>query len=98
MEQAYINLHNLGVAKSVEVWEGNELAGGLYGIDLGHIFCGESMFSKVSNASKFAFIQLVQKLEKEHYKLIDCQVYNAHLDSLGAEEISRSEFLSYLKK
>jgi leucyl/phenylalanyl-tRNA--protein transferase len=98
MEQAYINLHNLGVAKSVEVWEGNELIGGLYGIDLGHVFCGESMFSKVSNASKFAFIHLVQKLEKEHYKLIDCQVYNAHLYSLGAEEISRSEFLSYLKK
>jgi len=98
MEQAYINLHNLGVAKSVEVWEGNELVGGLYGIDLGHIFCGESMFSKVSNASKFAFIHLVQELEKELYALIDCQVYNAHLDSLGAEEISRSEFLTYLKK
>jgi leucyl/phenylalanyl-tRNA--protein transferase len=98
MEKAYINLHNLGVAKSVEVWEGNELVGGLYGIDLGHIFCGESMFSKVSNASKFAFIYLVQKLEKEHYTLIDCQVYNEHLDSLGAEEISRSEFLTYLKK
>jgi leucyl/phenylalanyl-tRNA--protein transferase len=98
MEQAYINLHNLSVAKSVEVWEGNELVGGLYGIDLGHIFCGESMFSKVSNASKFAFIYLVQKLEKEHYTLIDCQVYNEHLDSLGAEEISRSEFLTYLKK
>jgi len=98
MEQAYINLHNLGVAKSVEVWEGNELVGGLYGIDLGHIFCGESMFSKVSNASKFAFIYLVQKLEKEHYTLIDCQVYNEHLNSLGAEEISRFEFLTYLKK
>lgn len=98
MEQAYINLHKLGVAKSVEVWEGNELVGGLYGIDLGHIFCGESMFSKVSNASKFAFIYLAQKLEREHYKLIDCQVYNEHLDSLGAEEISRSAFLTYLKK
>lgn len=98
MEQAYINLHNLGVAKSVEVWEGNELVGGLYGIDLGHVFCGESMFSKVSNASKFAFIYLVQKLEKEHYTLIDCQVYNAHLASLGADEISRSAFLTYLKK
>lgn len=96
MEQAYVNLHNLGVAKSVEVWEGNELVGGLYGNDLGHVFCGESMFSKVSNASKFAFIYLVQKLEKEHYTLIDCQVYNEHLDSLGAEEISRSEFLTYL--
>jgi leucyl/phenylalanyl-tRNA--protein transferase len=98
MEQAYINLHKLGVVKSVEVWEGNELVGGLYGIDLGHVFCGESMFSKVSNASKFAFIYLVQKLEKENYKLIDCQVYNEHLESLGAEEISRSKFLTYLKK
>ncbi len=98
MEQAYLNLHNLGVVKSVEVWEENELVGGLYGIDLGHIFCGESMYSKVSNASKFAFIYLVQELEKEHYKLIDCQVYNDHLASLGAEEISRSVFLSYLKK
>lgn len=98
MEQAYINLHKLGVAKSVEVWKGNELVGGLYGIDLGHVFCGESMFSKESNASKFAFIYLVQKLEKENYKLIDCQVYNEHLASLGAEEISRSAFLTYLKK
>ena len=98
MEQAYINLHKLGVAKSVEVWEGNELVGGLYGIDLGHVFCGESMFSKKSNASKFAFIYLVQKLEKEKYNLIDCQVYNEHLASLGADEIPRSEFLTYLKK
>lgn len=98
MEQAYINLHKLGMAKSVEVWEENELVGGLYGIDLGHIFCGESMFRKKSNASKFAFIYLVQKLEKENYKLIDCQIYNEHLASLGAEEISRLEFLTYLKK
>lgn len=98
MQQAYINLHQLGVAKSVEVWKENELVGGLYGIDLGHVFCGESMFSKVSNASKFAFIYLAQKLEKENYKLIDCQVYNEHLASLGAEEISRSAFLIFLKK
>ncbi len=98
MEQAYINLHKLGMAKSVEVWEGNELVGGLYGIDLSHVFCGESMFSKKSNASKFAFIYLAQKLEKENYKLIDCQIYNEHLASLGAEEISRLEFLTYLKK
>lgn len=98
MQQAYLNLHKLGLAKSVEVWDGNELVGGLYGIDLGHIFCGESMFSKVSNASKLAFIFLVQQLEKENYKLIDCQVYNEHLESLGAEEIYRAEFLTYLKK
>ena len=97
MQQAYLKLHNLGIAKSVEVWKENELVGGLYGIDLGHIFCGESMFSKASNTSKLAFIYLVQKLEKENYQLIDCQVYNKHLDSLGASEISRNEFLTYLK-
>lgn len=98
MQQAYIELHKKGIAKSVEVWLNNELVGGLYGIDLGHIFCGESMFSKVSNASKMAFIYLVQKLEKEDYTLIDCQVYNNHLASLGAKEIPRNEFLKYLNK
>ncbi|NOR29224.1 MAG: leucyl/phenylalanyl-tRNA--protein transferase [Lutibacter sp.] len=96
MQQAYINLHKKGIAKSVEVWLGDELVGGLYGIDLGTIFCGESMFSKVSNASKFAFIKLIQKLENENYTLIDCQVYNNHLASLGADEISRDEFLKFL--
>jgi len=98
MQQAYIQLHKKGFAKSVEVWLNNELVGGLYGIDLGHIFCGESMFSKVNNASKLAFIYLVQKLEKENYQLIDCQVYNNHLASLGAEEITRNEFLKFLNK
>jgi len=96
MQQAYINLHKKGITKSVEVWQADELVGGLYGIDLGTIFCGESMFSKVSNASKLAFIYLTQKLEKENYKLIDCQVYNNHLASLGADEISRGEFLNFL--
>jgi leucyl/phenylalanyl-tRNA--protein transferase len=98
MQQAYIALHKKGIAKSVEVWLNNDLVGGLYGIDLGHVFCGESMFSKVSNASKMAFIYLVQKLEKENYQLIDCQVYNNHLASLGAKEISRTAFLNYLNK
>ena len=98
MFEAYTKLHKLGIAKSVEVWLDDELVGGLYGIDLRDVFCGESMFSKVSNASKLAFISLVQKLEKEKYKLIDCQVYNNHLASLGADEISRAEFLKYLKK
>ncbi|WP_298368504.1 leucyl/phenylalanyl-tRNA--protein transferase [uncultured Lutibacter sp.] len=96
MQQAYIELHKKGIAKSVEVWRENELVGGLYGVDLGTIFCGESMFSKVSNTSKLAFIYLVQKLETENYKLIDCQVYNNHLANLGAEEISRESFLKYL--
>ena len=98
MQEAYLKLHRLGFAKSVEVWLEDELVGGLYGIDLGHVFCGESMFSKVSNTSKLAFIYLVQKLEKENYKLLDCQVYNNHLDSLGAREISRVDFLEYLKE
>ncbi len=97
MLTAFLKLHEQGKAKSVEIWENDELVGGLYGIDLGHIFCGESMFSKVSNASKFAFIHLVQKLEKENYKLIDCQVYNSHLATLGAGEISRKRFMSLLK-
>ena len=97
MKQAYLKLHELGFAKSVEVWQDEKLVGGLYGIDLGHIFCGESMFSKESNTSKLAFIHLVQQLEKEQYKLIDCQVYNEHLESLGAREISREEFLEILK-
>jgi len=97
MKQAYLKLHELGFAKSVEVWQDDKLVGGLYGIDLGHIFCGESMFSKESNTSKLAFIYLVQQLEKKQYKLIDCQVYNEHLESLGAREISRSEFIGFLR-
>ncbi len=96
MQKAYTKLHQLGVAKSVEVWLDNKLVGGLYGIDLGTVFCGESMFSHVSNASKMAFIYLVEKLKSENYRLIDCQVYTSHLESLGAEEISRSDFLKYL--
>lgn len=98
MEKAYINLHELGYGKSVEVWSGNELVGGLYGVDLGTVFCGESMFSKISNTSKIAFIYLVEKLKNENYSLIDCQIYTNHLASLGAKEIPRSKFLKYLKK
>jgi leucyl/phenylalanyl-tRNA--protein transferase len=97
MINAYCKLHELGFAKSVEVWKNNELVGGLYGIDLGDVFCGESMFSKVSNASKVAFITLAQKLEKADYKLIDCQVHNNHLESLGCVEIDREEFMAILK-
>lgn len=97
MEQAYIHLHKKGIAKSIEVWfydvnsKKQVLVGGLYGVDLGNgVFCGESMFSLISNASKLAFIHLVQS---QQYHLIDCQVYNDHLASLGAREISRQEFL-----
>ena len=73
------------------------MVGGLYGIDLGHIFCGESMFSKVSNASKMAFIALANQIKKENYKLLDCQVYNEHLESLGCVEIDREDFMKILK-
>lgn len=97
MVEAYCNLHKLGIAKSVEVWENEELVGGLYGIDLGHVFCGESMFSKVSNASKMAFIALAKQLEMANYRLLDCQVYNDHLASLGCVEIDREDFLMVLK-
>jgi len=99
MGVAYQKLHELGRAISVEVWKENELVGGLYGIDLPtqKVFCGESMFSKVSNASKVGFYYLVEKLKKENYALIDCQVYTNHLESLGAEEISRTKFLQFLK-
>jgi leucyl/phenylalanyl-tRNA--protein transferase len=97
MEKAYIKLHKLGIAKSVEVWQNSKLVGGLYGIDLGTVFCGESMFSLVSNASKFAFISLAKHLQKEQYSIIDCQVYNEHLESLGAIEISRDSFMRFLK-
>ncbi len=98
MQDAYVKLHKLGVAKSVEVWQNNQLVGGLYGVDLGHIFCGESMFSLVSNASKVAFIYLTKMLANKNYKLIDCQVYNNHLASLGAREIPRDLFMKYVKK
>ena len=97
MRHAYIKLHALGHAKSVEVWREEELVGGLYGIDLGHVFCGESMFTRENNTSKLAFIQLVQKLQKNNYLLIDCQVYTAHLASLGAREIPRKEFTKLLR-
>lgn len=97
MMEAYCKLHELGIAKSVEVWQNEELVGGLYGIDLGHIFCGESMFSKVSNASKVAFIALVNQLKKDNYTLLDCQVYNGHLESLGCREIDRTDFMEILK-
>ena len=97
MIKAYSTLHRFGKAKSIEVWENDELVGGLYGVDLGHIFCGESMFAKVSNASKAGFIYFVEKY-KSQYQLIDCQVYTEHLASLGAKEIPKREFLKILKQ
>lgn len=97
MIEAYCKLHEIGIAKSIEVWQNEKLVGGLYGIDLGNIFCGESMFSTVSNASKIAFIALVNYLKTNNYKLLDCQVYNEHLESLGCREISRDDFMAILK-
>ena len=94
MQAAYINLFQLGYAHSVEVWENDLLVGGLYGLHINRVFCGESMFSTVSNASKAALIYLCQIKD---YSLIDCQVYTSHLESLGAEFISRSLYLDYLK-
>ena len=96
MIEAYCKLNEMGIAKSVEVWQNEELVGGLYGIDLGHVFCGESMFSNVSNASKAAFIALVNQLKDTDYKILDCQVYNEHLESLGCREIERNKFMKIL--
>ena len=97
MIEAYCKLNELGIAKSVEVWQDDELVGGLYGVDLGTVFCGESMFSKVANASKVAFIHWSRYLKANNYKLLDCQIYNPHLESLGCREIARDEFLEILK-
>lgn len=96
MKDAYIKLHKNGLAESIEVWKEDKLVGGLYGVKGKRIFCGESMFAKVPNASKAGFIYFVQKY-KNIYELIDCQVYTKHLESLGAREISADEFLTFLK-
>ena len=98
MREAYLQLHQKGFAKSYEVWSDDELVGGLYGVDLGGVFCGESMFSKVSNASKYAFIKLAQELSEKGYALIDCQVHTKHLQSLGGEEIPRKKFIGILER
>lgn len=99
IKQTYTELHREGWAHSVEVWQDDELVGGLYGIYLKEkqVFCGESMFSRVSNASKFGFIKFVEKIKAEGVQLIDCQVYTTHLESLGAEEIPRPKFLQFLR-
>src|SRR6478735_9488106 len=98
VEQAYINLHRMGYAFSAEAWQNDELVGGLYGIKIGKVFFGESMFSKASNASKFAFINYVKQLQSEGVVLIDCQVYTSHLESLGAAMIPREKFVGLLQK
>lgn len=96
VKEAYTGLHHAGHAHSAEVWLDNELIGGLYGIRMGKVFFGESMFSKMSNASKYAFISYVQLLKAEGVQLIDCQVHTSHLQSLGARMIDRNDFIALL--
>jgi leucyl/phenylalanyl-tRNA--protein transferase len=96
MQQAYQQLHQQGYAHSVECWQDAELVGGLYGVAIGKIFFGESMFSRVTDASKIAFVYLVKHLQAKGFSLIDCQVSSAHLESLGAIDIPRTEFTRYL--
>ncbi len=98
MIRAYCRLHEKGFAHSVESWEGGRLAGGLYGVALGRVFYGESMFARRSDASKVAFVKLVQRLAQWKFRMIDCQVTTRHLISLGAKEIPRSEFLKAMKR
>jgi len=98
MKQAYIDLHYAGHAHCVECWHDNELVGGLYGIHTGQVFCGESMFSKQNNASKIALVHLCQFLNLNGFKLIDSQVYTEHLERLGAQMISRSEYINILQQ
>lgn len=93
MIEAYVRLHEAGYAHSVECWQDDTLVGGLYGIAIGNVFFGESMFSRVSDASKLAFVYLCKQLQQWGFKLIDCQVYTAHLESLGAKMISRQQFI-----
>jgi len=98
MVTAYCRLHTAGFAHSVEVWSEGRLAGGLYGVAIGRCFFGESMFSNQSNASKVAFVKLVEYLHKKEFRLIDCQVTTTHLKKFGAREIPRAEFLNILEK
>ena len=97
VKEAFFHLNQLGFAHSAEVWKDGELAGGLYGVRLGNIFFGESMFSKQSNASKYAFIKYVEFLKTENIVLVDCQVYTEHLESLGARMIPREEFIQIVE-
>lgn len=98
MINSYTELHDMGIAHSIECWKNDVLVGGLYGIAIGRAFFGESMFSTISNASKVAFAALCENLAKQGYLIIDCQVHNPHLESLGAQEIPRSDFLEILQK
>ena len=96
LEKAFIELHQLGFAHSAVAWQDKNLVGGLYGIKMGKVFFGESMFSTLSNASKFAFIKLVEELKTEGFQIIDCQVHTPHLESLGAKMIDRDRFIKLI--
>lgn len=96
MELAYIRLHDMGIAESVEVWKRDDLVGGMYGVRTGSVFSGESMFSMVNNASKVALIYFIRKFRKDAGHLFDCQVHSNHMETMGAENIGRKEFLRYL--
>ena len=96
LKESFLQLHEKGLAMSVEVWKDSKIVGGLYGLDLGNVFCGESMFSKSSNASKVALVYLSSELRKNNYKFIDCQIPTEHLKSMGGEEVSRDDFLKLL--
>lgn len=98
MISAYIALNKLGVAHSVEVWQGSRLVGGAYGVAIGAVFCGESMFSKESNASKVALVHLTQYLSGLGFQLIDCQLVSSHLITMGAKSLKRPKFLQILQK
>lgn len=98
MIEAYTRLHELGYAHSIEAWQDGKLVGGLYGVIIGKMFFGESMFTKVRDASKVAFATLIERLKNEGFELIDCQIASPHLKSLGAREISRKEFMQHLKE
>jgi len=97
IKDAYTALHDYGVAHSVEVWQDGDLVGGLYGVSLGKVFYGESMFSKVSNSSKFALIALASILDKQEFELIDCQMPNPHLKSMGGRFVGRERFIEILE-
>ncbi len=96
--EAFLKLHELGLAHSVEVWQAGKLVGGLYGLAMGRMFCGESMFAEVSNASKYGLIRLCELLQEKNFERIDCQQDTDHLKSMGAELFAKEEFLQYLEK
>ncbi len=98
MKRAYLNLHQQKLAHSVEVWQNEDLIGGIYGVAIGKLFCGESMFSGISNGSKVALAYLIEHLKTQQFPIIDCQVENPHLISLGAQNITREKYMAFVEK